>query len=326
MKQRGRGFLFIMILALLILGVGAVMVYDTQNSGIRADSQEDVRTYTYHCAYISEDSEDPFWASIYEGAREEGMGQDIYVERFGDSLALDYSVEEKLQMAIASKTDAIIVEGVSTGRVEEQINEPVEKGIVVITVYHDVVGSKRQSFIGINNFQLGYDLCAQAYGYLEKDGDEILVVYDENSENTILSSGMKKLLDERGSQALLSARMLSSNETYETQDEIRNLLKDPDRRPRVLVCTSLLQTQCAYQSVVDLNCVGEVKIIGFYLSQTIRDAIRKDIVQAAMVVDTGQMGKAAVESIAEYLTYGYASDYASIDAKLLTKDELEQGE
>ena len=328
MKQREQGFrrkiLFCLILVLLIFAAGMGMRYYTQSAGNERDRQEKARTYAYHCAYIAEDSEDPFWTSAYEGARKEGKEQSVDVEKFGDSLALDYSLEEKLQMAIASDTDAIIVEGGSAQNLEALIDEAVEKGIVVITVYYDVVGSKRQSFIGINNFQLGYDLCSLAYKYLEKEGDEILVVYDENSENTILSSGMKKFLDEQKSQAVLNARMLSSKETYETQDEIRNLLKDKSKRPRVLVCTSLLQTQCAYQSVVDLNCVGEVKIIGFYLSQTIREAILKDIVQAAMVVDTEQMGRAAVESIAEFLTYGYASDYVSIDAEIQTKEELER--
>ncbi len=316
MKRREQGFrrkiLFCLILALLIFATGMGMRYYTQSAGTERDRQEEARTYAYHCAYLAEDSEDPFWTSVYEGARKEGKEQNVYVKKFGDSLALDYSVEEKLQMAIASDTDAIIVEGGSAQNLEALIDEAVEKGIVVITVYYDVVGSKRQSFIGINNFQLGYDLCSLAYKYLEKEGDEILVVYDENSENTILSSGMKKFLDEQRSQAVLNARMLSSKETYETQDEIRNLLKDKSKRPRVLVCTSLFQTQCTYQSVVDLNCVGEVKIIGFYLSQTIREAILKDIVQAAMVVDTEQMGRAAVESIAEFLTYGYA-EVKSVD-------------
>lgn len=285
---------------------------------------ENYKTYSYHCAFIAEDSGDPFWNSIYEGARRAGEKRDIYVERYGDSLTLPFSAAEEMEIAIASGVDAVITEGIPGEGMEELIEKAAEKGIVTVTVYRDLPESRRQSFIGIDNLQLGYNLCARAYPYVEKESDEILVVYDEDSENTILSSGMKKFLDEREGRAVLNARMIESRETYDTQDEIRNLLQDEKTRPRVLVCTSLLQTQCASQTIVDLNCVGEIKILGFYSSESIRDAIRKDIIQGTVVVDTEKMGKAAVESISEYLTYGYASDYTSVSARIQDRSDCEE--
>ncbi|MDK2808900.1 MAG: hypothetical protein PWP24_1637 [Clostridiales bacterium] len=37
------------------------------------------REYRYHCAFIAESYDDPFWESIYEGAKDAGEKLNIYV-------------------------------------------------------------------------------------------------------------------------------------------------------------------------------------------------------------------------------------------------------
>lgn len=293
----------------------------------RLMSENSAKIYQYHCVYITENNEDPFWNSIYEGAKEEGIAKDIYVENYGETLSLNYTLEEKLEMAIASGVDAIIIEGIKTNAMTRLIDTAADKGIAVVTVYKDIVGSKRQSFIGINNFQMGYNICAEAYQYLDDNDGEIMIVYDESSQesqdNTLLGTGMKKYLEEMNSEATLNTQLITSNETYDTQEKIRSLLRNKSTRPAIMVCTNMVQTHCAYQSVVDLNCVGEVKIIGFYTSQTIREAIEKDIIQATLVVDTVQMGREAINNIKEYFAYGYSSDYVSVNMKIVNKENVE---
>ncbi|MFA9466350.1 MAG: sugar ABC transporter substrate-binding protein [Velocimicrobium sp.] len=283
------------------------------------------REYKYHCAFIAEDYEDPYLNSIYEGAKEEGEKQDIYVENYGEKLSLHYTVDERIEMAIAANVDAIVLEGNDEVGTTDLINTAIDQKIAVVTVYQDQVQSRRRSFIGVNKFMMGYSLCEKAYGCLENDDDEIMVLYDKNSnvnpENTILNSGLKKFLTDHASSARLNAEIIDSTETYNTEEEIRELLRNVSARPRVLVCTNLIQTQCAYQTIVDLNCVGDVKILGFYATQSLLEAIDKGVIEATLMVDTYQMGTKAVDNVAEFLEVGYVSDYVAVDTHIIDKKE-----
>ncbi|MDK2808901.1 MAG: ribose transport system substrate-binding protein [Clostridiales bacterium] len=228
-------------------------------------------------------------------------------------------------MAIAANVDAIIMEGSDSVSTTELINEAIDKNIAVVTVYQDQVESKRRSFIGVNKFMMGYNLCAKAYDCLKDDKEEIMVLYDKNSntnpENTILNSGIKKFLDDHASSARLNAQIIDSTETYNTEEQIRELLRNVAKRPRVLICTNLIQTQCAYQTIVDLNCVGDVKILGFYSTQSILEAIDKGVVEATLMVDTYQMGQKAAENVSEFLDIGYVSDYVAVDTTIIGRVE-----
>lgn len=310
-----------MIIAVLIL-VLAVVVILLENryenlTAPQAKPVDETRSYQYHCAFLTEDNTDPFWSSILQGAKEEGVGKGIYVEDYGELLYLKYPLKDTVRMAMDSGVDAIIVQGDSSPETQELLNEAVDKGIVVVTIYSDNSKSRRQSFIGINNFQMGYMLASEAYKFLEKDDEEIMLLCDEGNamsqNNTILKSGMQKYLDERKSKAALNMQTILTNEMYDMQERVRSLLRNESSRPRIVVCTTMLQTQCAYQTVVDLNCVGDVRILGFYTSDTIKEALEKGIVQATALVDTAQMGRAAVDNIAEYLEFGYSSDYTPVD-------------
>lgn len=312
---------------LCILALAAIQIrYKSlmgNHSPERMESGE--REFKYHCAFIAKEYEDPFWTSIYEGARKAGAGQDIYVENYGQKLSLTYTVDERIRMAMAASVDAIIIQGNDEVATTKLIDEAIDRGIVVVTVYQDQVQSKRRSFVGVNKFMMGYDLCAKAYDFLINDGEEIMVLYDKNSEvnpeNTILNSGIKKFLNERSSKVKLNAQLIDSSETYNTEEEIREQLRNVSARPRVLICTNLLQTQCAYQTVVDLNCVGEVKILGFYSNQSILEAIKKGVIEATLMVDTYQLGAEAADCVAEYLEAGYVSDYIAVDTHIMDKTE-----
>ncbi|MFA9377742.1 MAG: substrate-binding domain-containing protein [Lachnotalea sp.] len=161
--------------------------------------------YKYHCAFITDSYDDPFWNSIYEGAKEEGVLQNVYIENYGQKLSLHYTIDEKMEMAIAASVDAIIIEGNDEVSTTNVIDKAIDQGITVVTIYQDQVQSKRRSFIGVNKFRMGYNLCAKAYESLENDDDEIMVLYDQknevNPENTILNSGIKKFLNDRSSNA-----------------------------------------------------------------------------------------------------------------------------
>jgi|GEM_PF-432144 len=345
-EKKDRSTLIIALLMIALL-VSVILVggwyYRVWSKQRVLNEEEAPKAYTYHCAFISSKYEDPFCNSIYEGAKTAGEEAGIYVENYGRQLSLNYSINELLQMAIAANVDAIILEGNQEYSTVELINQAMDQGerkIVVVTVAEDSVGSKRCSFIGENKFRMGYDLCSQALAYADEEDEEILVLLDhmkENTDNNIVISGMQKLLDENKVNSTeakkegtlghslnykLNSQTIDSSEAYNAEEQIRMLIRNLNTRPDIIICTSLTQTKSVYQSIVDLNCVGKVKVIGFYYDEAILEAIEKGIIQSTYVVDANEIGVQAVNSIGEYKEYGYVSDYVSVDAKIVDQKNV----
>lgn len=318
-------FIICLLMGLLFLCVVFVGIwyYQVWSGQSMKNQEEKLKSYTYHCAFISGETDDPFDNSIYEGAKAAGEEKGILVEKYGESLSLDYEVDELLQMAIAAKVDAIILEGTGKSSTGKLIDQADQAGIVVVTVFRDDMNRKRRSFIGIQKFQMGYDLCAQALTYAEDDRGRIMVLFDEqleNPDNSILISGMQKYLNENSGDFRLDTQTIDSRESYNAEEQIRMLLREASKRPEVVVCTSLVQTQCVYQTLVDLNCVGDVQVIGFYYTLPILEAVEKGIIQATYVIDARDMGRQAVNSISEYKKVGYVSDFVSVNAEIVNQE------
>ena len=84
---------------------------------------------------------------------------------------------------------------------------------------------------------------------------------------------------------------------------------------------------CVYQTVVDYNKVGEVEILGYYMSPTIKSAIdKKKIIRSSIVVDTNQMGQKSVDALNEYLESGYVSELYMVDTTLADTENLDSSD
>lgn len=65
-------------------------------------------------------------------------------------------------------------------------------------------------------------------------------------------------------------------------------------------------------------------MIGYYDSDTILDAVSKNIIQATVALDTAQMGELSVKALDEYVETGYTNGYMAVDIQVITPDEAEE--
>ena len=137
-------------------------------------------TYNRHYAMITGSGDEDFWAEVYESALEEGKKRGIYVERFGENLAVDYDRTELLDMAIRASVDGIIVTGDDEEETVELIDEAVDAGIPVVTILSDCIESRRQCFVGSNNYNIGQEYGRQILKMLPEGAGQVLVLLDEN--------------------------------------------------------------------------------------------------------------------------------------------------
>ena len=275
--------------------------------------QEDT-DYQYHCAFITS-SVTAFWDTAFEAAREEGIPYGIYVEDFGKNLDLSYTANDLLKMAIAANVDAIMIEANGDYSTTQLINKAVDAGIAVSTIYRDNMNSDRYSYTGINNVTIGYDYGSLALKYAILDSQE------QDTESRLLISGIGKALEEKRSDMKLDTMKLNNSNTFEVEESIREFLKNNHDKTDIVICTTLQQTQSISQIAVDMNYVGDFKIIGSYQNDSVLEYLSSGVISANIVIDAAQMGKRAVDNLAEYLEYGHTSDYSQVDVHTLEQSD-----
>lgn len=312
---------FAMTFAIIVL-VMSFYKYKILNIGI-ADNVSS-NQYQYHFAMITEEAEDPFWESVYEGALKKGKEQNIYVEKIGSHLSVQYSLEELMQIAIASKVDGIMIEPSGEKNITEMINKANAAGIPVITVLNDDPVSERKSFVGISSYSQG-QAYAQQIQKIAKTGKKKAVVLlhgdsKDTSQNIVYSSICDNVDKE---QITVDSILIPKQDSFSSEEYIRDLImqKNP---PDMIVCMTSVDTLCAYQAVVDYNKVGTIEIIGYYDSDLILNGIEKKIIHSTMAVDAEQMGSYCVDALAEYKKTKRVSDYFSVDINIINADNIKE--
>lgn len=115
----------------------------------------DKEKYDQYYVMITEDRKSDFWQSVYRGAYERGQEENVYVDLLGEHLSQEYSREDLMRIAMTSGVDGIFVESDESDEMLQMIDEAVERGIPVVTLYGDNTHSERCSFVGVGSYNLG---------------------------------------------------------------------------------------------------------------------------------------------------------------------------
>ncbi len=345
---------------IVLTTVMAVYVVWFCQSGLAEETEKE--SYDKYYIMITEDSKSSIWQSTYQGACERALKANAYVDWLGDTLFEEYSVEELMQIATASAVDGIIVTANESDKLTKLINEAAAEGIPVVTLYGDNTRSARCSFVGVGSYNMGREYGRQALKIInerreeettagsaqttvEEDGmvqadvgeDGILGstkrpakvavlvnAYAQGLDQNILCSGIQETIEQERSEDMeIEFSLLSVDDTnaFSAEESIRDIFMEQET-PDIMICLNELTTTCVYQAVVDYNKVGEVSILGYYASDTIINAIDRNVIYATVAVDTEQMGGFCIDALQEYHELGYTSQYFTADIRLISKDNV----
>ena len=328
MKKR-----WISLFALLVLLVlsSCGFAWTVFRSGI--GENETWETYERHYALITDGTDSELWDRVYESALLEGKERGIYVERFGESLAVSYTRNQILDLAIRASVDGIITTGDEDEDTVALIDEAVDAGIPVVTVLQDSTGSRRQCFVGCSNYSIGQEYARQILDMIEESEDpdirDVMVLLDADaqdaSQNLILLAIRETLEESLGadSPVVVESAAIDNSRDFSPEKSIRDIFLGAEELPDVLVCLNEVYTRCAHQAAVDYNKVGEVEILGYYDSDVLLEAVSKDIVASTITFDAEQMGALCVQALDEYDETGYTNNYLAVDIRLVDTAEAE---
>ena len=240
-----------------------------------------------------------------------------------------YDKLDYMNMSIAAKADGIILQYNGESGLEEAINTAVDNGIPVATVMSDAVHSKRQSFVGVSDYQLGMAYGEIVSSYVDEDTKKILILQkrdiDDMNESQIytqISNSVQKAAGNNDIQ--IRGRNLLSTGTFETEEAVTDIFQQKRNIPDILVCMDEETTECARQAVLDFNLAGKVKIIGYYTSEDILAAVEKGVISVTCDVDTTQLGQYSVEALTNYIKDGRTNSYYNVDINFLDRAAVEK--
>ncbi len=293
--RRQDGLILILWIVIAALAAGTVVsftLFHRHMNSILAMADGGT-AFRRHFAYVGDPS-NSFQNAIYEAASQEAAANG----------------------AAASAPDGIIVNAIDNADMEKAVNSAAQQNIPVICVGTDIYGSKRSSYVGISYYTLG-QAYAQCILPLQKDAQQRVLVIKSPEEHTtgqaLILSGLHDALRQSGADSSFSItyQTVGDSKSFSTAEAVEDLFAAGDL-PDILICLDETSTTCTCQAVVDTNHVGDVAIFGYYVNDVILDALQKEVISGSLTVSTKEIGKSAVDSLEEYLSTGFTSEYSPI--------------
>ncbi len=308
------------VLVLFFATIAGLIYYRDMIRRLGEVQEEAHAEYSRLYAYIADDPDSQLSNRIHKEISEYAKENNCYVEMTGLNLSTTYSKADRINIAISSKVDGIILEGDNSEETIELIKKATDAGIPVVTVLSDCEGSVRKSFIGLNQYTLGTE-----YGNALTEISttnyplSVLILKNGSSDDFIIQAIQKPLT---GRFVSISSKEVDTSSQFTSEENIMKTLDELNKMPDVIICLNDKITESAIQCIVEKNLVGKTRILGYYDSETIRKAIEKGSVYASFTIDTKTLAMQSVNALNELNETGFTSDYSTVQVIKITRLNL----
>lgn len=212
---------------------------------------------------------------------------------------------------------AIIYPYLEDQQMLERLQKLDEHGIPVVLVEHDVADDWPWTFVGTNNFEMGRRIGT----HLARDpsNTRVAVVYSDKSpavasEKELMELGITSVMGDRLEVPII--RRQTGFNPLDAEALTYQLLRG-DSPITSLVFTDNNDTLAALQVIIDLNLVGQVRVIGFGVSETVLDYLDRGVLDAVIAVNPERIGVDAVRVLAELIETGNAPGYVDTGVEVI---------
>ena len=313
------------VLVLFIATVAGLFYYREMIRKLGEVHEEEFTEYPRLYAYIAEDPDSQLSNRIYKEIAEYAVENDCYVEMTGQNLSTSYSKADRMNIAISSKVDGIILEGDDSKETADLIDKATANGIPVVTVLSDCQTSSRKSFVGLNNFSLGSEYGEElaAIGDMNKKypmNALILLDGDDGNSDDIIHAAIQQAVT--GRLIKLTSAVVDTSSPFTSEESVMNILDGLATIPDVIICLNDRTTESAIQCIVEKNLVGKTTILGYYDSDTVLKAIDRGSVYATFAIETKTVAKQCVNALNEYNNTGFVSEYNPANYILINRQNV----
>ncbi len=319
-KRDNRKWLIVAAVVLVVASVAAMMAGYLLIPGKNTVGEDDYGSYAYHIAIISDDTDTSFWGDVYAGAVAAGKQYGAYVEQTGDGLVNQLSIEDAINMAIYEHVDGILLRPAEEENIRKMIDKACSHGIPVITMQKDVPDSRRQGFVGINDYFLGQEYGKRVLKIAADNTRLVAVLLPGASFNATsrkwfrlgLINTVQKEQIRFDFQIIWDDKGLNNAE-----DVIHDMVEGNMERPDMIICLDEVITQSAYQLIRDQGLSDQIRIIGSYVSDDILNGIEQGYIDSTITVDPEAMGRMSIDALMTYKKHHMVSYYTEVDTMLV---------
>lgn len=313
------------VLVLFLVTVAGLFYYREMIRKLGEVREEVFNEYPRLYAYIADDPDSQLSNRIYKEISEYAVEHDCYVEMTGQNLSTSYSKADRMNIAISSKVDGIILEGDDSEETARLVDKATANGIPVVTVLTDCQTSSRKSFVGLNNYSLGSEYGDQLAAIGEEQKKYpltalILLDRDDGNADDIIHAAIQQAVV--GRSVSFTSAIVDTSSPFTSEESIMNIIDGIDKMPDVIICLNDRTTESAIQCVVEKNLVGKTTILGYYSSDTILKAIDRGSVYATFTIETKTVARQCVNALNEYNNTGFVSEYNPANYIMINRDNV----
>ncbi len=313
------------VLVLFLATVAGLFYYREMIRKLGEVREEVFNEYPRLYAYIADDPDSQLSNRIYKEISEYAVEHDCYVEMTGQNLSSSYSKADRMNIAISSKVDGIILEGDDSEETARLVDKATANGIPVVTVLTDCQTSSRKSFVGLNNYSLGSEYGDQLAAIGEEQKKYpltalILLDRDDGNADDIIHAAIQQAVV--GRSVSFTSAIVDTSSPFTSEESIMNIIDGIDKMPDVIICLNDRTTESAIQCVVEKNLVGKTTILGYYSSDTILKAIDRGSVYATFTIETKTVARQCVNALNEYNNTGFVSEYNPANYIMINRDNV----
>lgn len=310
----------ILILLILIFGASIVLFYSSKE-----DAKLPVSKPTHHFYFIAQNSVDPFWEEVIKGVEKSAKDNNVVVEFYAPRFNDPQEELKYIDIATISKVDGLITHVSNKVSFTDYIDKAYNNKIPVITFENDDSESKRNAFVGTNNFIIG----RQAAKLLVEatDGKANIAVISNNDldqssiENNLKMNGFMSILKEYPQMKIIKT-YLSQMGTL-SAEEITQTIIDSGNEINAIFTISAADTLGTAQFIVDRNKVGNIILVGYGSSEEILRYIDREIVYGTVASDPYKMGYESLKALVDIKAGKSVPTFIDTEVKIITKKNLD---
>lgn len=280
----------------------------------------------YHFAVIAPSSYDPFWNDVKKGAFKAAKDFNVAVEFNSPRFT---NLEEELQylnIAIASNVDGIATHVPDEPMFTPVINDAIKYDIPVVTVESDAKNSGRLAYIGNNNYEVGNVGGKMVAEATDGNAKVAIILNGYSPEASDVSqnlrvTGFKDAVKSHKGKVDVEAIRISGMGIFSAGEIAKELITN-NPQINAIFCTNPRDTLGVTQILVDLNKVGQIKVVGYGSYPEILRYIEKNVIYGSVVSNPQDMGYKAIRALVELKTTKRTSAYVGTEVYAVTKNNV----
>lgn len=284
---------------LSILLIIVLMLVSLPGAGEDYDQLSWQRLQRGHIVLIVESLDQPFWQALANGAQQAALDRQVFVELIEIQSQNPQQMAAAINRAVLSNVDAIALQPLDDQAVSDSLAIAKAKSISVLTYENDTYTLEGVPNVGSNNYQIGRESAKLAVE--ATDGEATMAIFlntdqmaDPRYKSLKLQGFIEYLADQNNMQ--LSNIFALDFDPFAADQLTRKILND-NPSINTIICTDERRTPGIAQTIVDLNLVGKVKIIGFgNMAQTI-NYVEKGVIYGTICADGKEIGHTAVTTL-----------------------------